>query len=303
MLILAIIRWPYFQKDPIHYRKVISNFYYFKIQGYDAPFGYLHSSFVASMPWPSEWALNYDEKIVEMTSASSFDERTKIIESTLRQGLGGAQALGKWCDERFPVVAADGERVMDMDGCGVDAFGVVNFGCHLLAYVKTEEGLKWWVPRRSMTKKTYPGMLDNTIGGSLSAGESPLDCIVREANEEASLPKEETRKRITSCGTLSYQMSQTDDGFPGCQHQVQYLYEMELMPDEILTSNDNEAEDFKLMSFSEVQARLAHGEFKLNCAMTWMACLIRHGIVNAENEPNLIEICARLHRKHDIFIV
>ena len=98
-------------------------------------------------------------------------------------------------------------------------------------------------------------------------------------------------------------MSQTDDGFPGCQHQVQYLYEMELMPDEILTSNDNEAEDFKLMSFSEVQARLAHGEFKLNCAMTWMACLIRHGIVNAENEPNLIEICARLHRKHDIFIV
>ena len=37
--------------------------------------------------------------------------------------------------------------------------------------------------------------------------------------------------------------------------------------------------------------------------MTWMAYLVRHGVVNAENEEYLVEICARLHRKHDIFVV
>ena len=34
-----------------------------------------------------------------------------------------------------------------------------------------------------------------------------------------------------------------------------------------------------------------------------MAYLIRHGVVNAENEPNFLEICSRLHRKHDLFII
>lgn len=57
------------------------------------------------------------------------------------------------------------------------------------------------------------------------------------------------------------------------------------------------------MTLEEVKNALARGEFKLNCAMTWMAFLIRHGHVTAENEENLIEICARMHRKHEFFIV
>ncbi|KAL9115352.1 MAG: hypothetical protein Q9227_000673 [Pyrenula ochraceoflavens] len=239
-----------------------------------------------------------------MSIGSSPDERTNIMQSTLRNGLDNkVSALGKWCDELFPVYTSDGKRLMNMDGCGVDAFGIINFGCHLLAFTRTEEGFKWWVPRRSMTKMSYPGMLDNTVGGSLSAGEEPLDCIIREAREEASLPEEETRRNIVSCGTLSYQMAQTDAGMPGCQHQVQYLYEIELPPDRIPKPCDGEAEDFKTMELGEIQTRLKQGEFKLNCAMTWMACLIRHGVVNAANEPNLVEICARLHRKHELFVV
>jgi hypothetical protein len=34
-----------------------------------------------------------------------------------------------------------------------------------------------------------------------------------------------------------------------------------------------------------------------------VAHFIRHGIVNAGNEPKIIEVCARLHRKHDLFVV
>ena len=58
-----------------------------------------------------------------------------------------------------------------------------------------------------------------------------------------------------------------------------------------------------LMSLDEVVHALRRGKFKLNCGMTWMAYLVRHDFVNAENEPNLVEICSRLNRKHDIFIV
>jgi hypothetical protein len=73
--------------------------------------------------------------------------------------------------------------------------------------------------------------------------------------------------------------------------------------DVVPVPNDGGAQEFNLMSLEEIITALRQGEFKLNCAMTWMAFLIRHGHVNAENEPRLMEIEARLHRKYDLFVV
>lgn len=146
-------------------------------------------------------------------------------------------------------------------------------------------------------------MLDHTPGGSLRSGEAPIDCIVREADKEAALLESYTRKHIMACGTLSYQMSQTDVGRPGCQHQVQHLYETELVQEIVPRPFDGEVEEFNLTTLEEVHDALKCGEFKLNCGMTWMAYLVRHSIVSAEEEPNLVEICSRLHRKDDIFVV
>ena len=84
-------------------------------------------------------------------------------------------------------MTGDGEHVLNMDGSGLAAFGVINFACHLIGYVMTSTGRKFWVPRRSRKKMSYPGMLDNTTGGSLNANEIPLECIVRECQEEISL--------------------------------------------------------------------------------------------------------------------
>lgn len=278
------------------------------IEGYKVPFGYVHSSFVKDMSWPEAWALDHESRTLTLSAEKSFDKRTEAMDITLREGVdkgeGSVYGLGNWCNELFPVYAVDGEHVMDMDGCGVDPFGIKSFAVHLTAYVKTEDGTtRYWVPRRAKTKRTYPGILDNSVGGSLASREQSIDCIVREAAEEASLPPEFTRARIKACGALSYQMTSLDNGQPGCQHQYQYVYEMELPLDVTPTPCDGEVEEFKLMTIEEVQDALARGEFKLNCAMTWMAYFIRHGILAAENEPDFLEICARLHRKHDLFIV
>lgn len=66
---------------------------------------------------------------------------------------------------RFSPYTQAMENMSYMDGCGVDPFGIKSFGVHLTAYDKTEDGsTKYWVPRRAKTKRTYPGMLDNTVG-------------------------------------------------------------------------------------------------------------------------------------------
>jgi isopentenyldiphosphate isomerase len=297
------IRWPYFQRDPEAYKRFMADYYYFMIEGYKAPFGYVHSSFLNAMSWPDFWSVNHNQRLLTFNVSGGFDHRTAMMEKTLRQEheKGQASAVGKWRDELFPIYSSEGEHVLDLDGCGVDRFGIVNPGVHLIGYVTTENERMFWIPRRSKTKATYPGMLDNTVGGSLASREKPIDCIVREAAEEALFPVEYTLANIKSCGTLSYQMAQMDNGKPGCQHQVQYLYEMEIGEDLVPKPGDGEVESFTLMSLEEVRMALSNGEFKLNCAMTWLAYLIRHGVINAENEENLVEICARLHRKHDLF--
>jgi isopentenyldiphosphate isomerase len=283
----------------------MSSYYYFMISGFPKPFGYVHEDTVSKATWPDFWTVNEEERKLVFCGGDSFEERTARMETTLRVNSKKDETspFSRWADELFPLYTDEGEHVLDIDGAGVDAFGIINFSCHLTAYVKTDSGVKYWVPRRARTKRSFPGMLDNTVGGSLRSRESPLDCIVRETAEESGLPEEITRKHIKACGTLSYSMTQTDDGQLGCQHQVQYIYEMEVSEDTVLVPFDGEAESFTLMTLEEVQEALKRGEFKLNCAMTWMAFLIRHGHVNAEIEPHLTEICARLHRKHDLFIV
>ena len=203
----------------------MSEFYYFMIAGHDKPFGYVHSSFIQAMPWPPCWSLDHEQRFLTLRSPRNFQERTALMNETLRlkHEKGEVETLKIWSNELFPVYSADGEHVLDIDGCGVDLFGIVNYAVHMLAYVETGDGLRFWVPRRSKTKMSYPGMLENTVGGSLRSGERPIDCIVRECGEEASLPEDYVRENIRTCGTLSYQMSRTDDGRVGCQHQVQYL--------------------------------------------------------------------------------
>ncbi|KAF2823029.1 thiamine pyrophosphokinase [Ophiobolus disseminans] len=270
----------------------MKNYYYFMIDGFPKPFGYVHTSTISRVSWDEHWAIDAEHRFLTLNGGDTFAERTWRMEETSRPNLkvNSSSVFGRWCDELFPLYDDDGQHILDMDGAGVDAFGIVNYTCHLIAYVKTSEGTKYWVPRRAKTKLSHPNMLDNTVGGSLASGEKPVDYIY-------------TRANITACGALSYSMTQTDDGRPGCQHQVQYLYEMEMLTGIVLTPNDGEAQDFQLNTLENVVCASRKSEFKLNCAMTWMAFLIRHGHVNAENESNFMEISARLHRRHDLFIV
>ncbi|KAK3935389.1 hypothetical protein QBC46DRAFT_222241, partial [Diplogelasinospora grovesii] len=128
-------------------------------------------------------------------------------------------------------------------------------------------------------------------------GEKPIEGIVRECEEEICLDPEYTRSNIRSCGINSFQLTVTDRLEPGCQHQVQYLYEIELRQDVVPQIGDGEVGQLNLLSLEELQKAMRNGEVKLTCNMTYIAFLIRHGYINAENELDLVEICSRLHRR------
>ncbi len=258
--------------------------------------------------------------------------------------------LDGWRDELYPVYGPQRRMLFAIERAASALLGVVTYGVHMTAYVRVPPGsgdekkegnnkngsngssssssssdrgsdMRIWVPRRSRTKHTFSGMLDNTVAGGTAVGEAPLTCLVREAAEEAGLPAELVRTRAVACGALAYfyVREARAGGETGLfQPECEYVYDLELGSGNSSSSgtsgvtaaaaaaaaadvqprpNDDEVESFSLYSVAEVCAALGRGEFKPNCASVMIDFLIRHGILTPENEPDYIEIQTRLHRR------
>lgn len=192
--------------------------------------------------------------------------------------------------------------MLSIERIAAPLFGIITYGVQLLAYTEKDDGLYVWIARRAQTKRTFPGMLDSTVGGSLTTGETPFECIVREANEEASFDTGLTRSNATAVGAISY-LCLTDERSKGekgllCP-EVQFLYEMRIPTDLLPALGDGEAEGFVLMSIDQLKGALATGEFTPANGEVVLAFFIRHGILTFENEPNYVSIVSRLHHSFE----
>jgi 8-oxo-dGTP pyrophosphatase MutT (NUDIX family) len=156
--------------------------------------------------------------------------------------------LSGWRDELYPVYGPGSELLFNIERSASSLLGVVTFGVHMTAYVSdttSSYGMKIWIPKRSKSKQTYPGMLDNTVAGGIASGEDPFESLVREAAEEASLPEEVVRKGAKGEGIISY-IYVTDERKGGetglVQPEIQYVYDLKLPGDVVPKPNDSEVE-------------------------------------------------------------
>lgn len=221
---------------------------------------------------------------------------------------GQWKILKGWRDELYPIYGElNGERrlLCSVERAASALFGIVTYGCHMTAFVRNpSKGLQLWVPRRAKTKSTYPSMLDNTVAGGIATGERPSECIVREAEEEASLPAELVREKVKAVGMVTYfhVRDERAGGETGlCMPECQYVYDVDLTDagEVVPKPLDGEVEAFELMGIDEVKQAMARGEFKPNCAVVLVDFYVRHGIITAEEvgEGEYGEICSRLHRR------
>ncbi|KAI9842118.1 MAG: hypothetical protein M1837_007479 [Sclerophora amabilis] len=248
--------------------------------------------------------------------------------------------LAGWRNELYPVYGPNHQRLFDIERAASALFGIVTYGVHMTAYVldpaspagstgsggRGGAGLKIWVPRRARTKQTYPSMLDNTVAGGLATGENAMECLVREAGEEASLPQDLVRRKAKAAGTVSYfhLRDRRAGGEHGlCQPECQYVYDLDLTAEHqsgdakdggnengltdadadaakagvVPRPSDDEVEQFYLWDVQEVQEALRKGEFKPNCALVLVDFFVRHGLVTKETEGGgFLEMVSRMHR-------
>jgi len=313
-LVDACDKFPYAEKNPEAHAELLKSTYTLVWDDgrTSTPIGYITESVfnqLAKVPIKvkGELEVNRAKRTISAFNLPTEEERSKAVAATCdywRQNKTFKILLG-WRDELYPIYGPNNEILFNLERSASPLFGILSFGMHMTAFVRCSDashGMKIWVPRRSKTKSTYPSMLDNTVAGGLPTGEDPFEGMVRESEEEASLPDDFVRKNAVFSGTVTYiyirgSNAGGEKGF--IQPELQYIYDLQLPADIVPKPNDSEVEGFYLWTVEEVQERMANGEFKENCALVLLDFFIRHGILTPENESNFEEIRRRIHRKLD----
>lgn len=293
--------FPYPTANPQEYIQYISTYYHFVVA--DQTVGYVLPSVSEVFRGIPGFELNDDAGTLTLVSGENEEERSAIIAKTggALRVTGHFKVLEKWRNELYPVYGKNRELLFKIERAMSPLFGVVTYGAHCICYTNGHdtEMMRLWIPRRA-AKKTYGGMLDNTVAGGIAVGEDPFEALVRECDEEASLPQDIVRQSAKAAGTVSY-FHIRDERAGGetrlLQPECQFVYDIELPPDVVPKPNDDEVQEFYNMTVEEVREALAKGEFKPNCAIVTLDFFIRKGILTVQNEPDLIEICSRLHRR------
>jgi 8-oxo-dGTP pyrophosphatase MutT (NUDIX family) len=266
--IYRLTRFPYRDKDPEGYATLMKTIYTLtwddgKIA---TPIGYVTETVLknlAKIPTSIRGDLEVRSNSREITifHQATETERSQKAAATvdfwkMNQDFG---ILSRWRSELYPVYGPKNELLYSIQRSASPLFGVVAYGVHMTAYVRSPEsshGIKIWIPKRAVGK-SYGGMLGNTVAGGKITGEDPFECLIREAEARASLDKGLIERSSTSHGTVKYisiRSAQATGETESIQPKYQYVYDLELPADVIPTTNDKEVEEFFLWNVEEVRS-------------------------------------------------
>lgn len=221
---------------------------------------------------------------------ADFDSRTRAVAEVL-ESLRAKGEIRGWRDEPYPVtVSFSAAPLMTLERAAVPLFGVLGFGVHLNGVVGERADLHMWIAKRSLSKPTGPGKLDQLVAGGQPAGVSLADNLIKECAEEAAIPPELARRAIP-IGAVSYLTERPE----GLRRDVLFNYDLELPEDFAPDNTDGEVESFHLWPIARVIETVRDtDQFKFNCALVVIDFLIRRGLI-APDHPEYIELLRGLH--------
>lgn len=157
-----------------------------------------------------------------------------VVEKLAEEGF-----IPGWRNERYRIADS-----FEIERAAARPFGFATQAVHVNGIV----GRSMWLARRSPTKPTDPGLLDNLVGGGIAAGLSVEQILVKEAWEEAGIPAELAR-RATRGGTVELVREVPE----GVQCEAVHVYDLELPADFTPRNQDAEVSDFTRVSMEEAR--------------------------------------------------
>lgn len=193
-----------------------------------------------------------------------------------------------WRDETYPVLAlpADGrspdpqaDLLATFERAASRFWGTATFGAHCNGYV-TDTGdaagrpTHLWIARRSDTKPTDPGLLDNLVGGGVPHGQTPADTVIREGWEEAGLTPAQM------AGIRPGRILRLGRDIPeGFQLEWLSVYDLALPAGLQPCNQDGEVQALHCWPVDQALARAAAGEMTTDATLATLDFALRHGLL------------------------
>lgn len=222
--------------------------------------------------WP-QW-LHADEHGVTLhcAQAARADALAAMHDTLRRDGL-----IVSWRDEPFTLFTVDGRDTgVAIERAAARFWGSLTLGAHCNGYVADARGrpAQLWIARRSFTKATDPGKLDNLVGGGVPKGQSPRDTVVREAWEEAGL--EPPQMRALARGRVIELLRDIPEGL---QREWIHVYDLALPAGVTPRNQDGEVAELQSHPLPHALALAASDAMTVDASLVTLDFALRHRLL------------------------
>jgi 8-oxo-dGTP pyrophosphatase MutT (NUDIX family) len=220
--------------------------------------------------WPD--VFDVDAAGVTLSSRySSLDMRSAALGAV----IGALAADGRipgWRDETYAIRNQfDAQPLAYIERAASRFFGTMTYAVHLNGVVEYADGApQLWIARRSDTKATDPGMLDNVVAGGIGWGFGVEATIVKECWEEAGIP-EAIAARATAGRTVHVLQSLPE----GTQAEQIFVYDLALPADFTPRNQDVEVGEHRLARIDEVARWIEEDAMTVDASLATLDCLLR----------------------------
>ncbi|SMG31743.1 NUDIX hydrolase [Paraburkholderia susongensis] len=248
--------------------------------------------------WPDVFEIDGDSGTASggVTLAPMFDT-VELRSAALASVIGALAAEGRipgWRDETYAIRNAfDAPPLAYIERAASRFFGTMTYAVHLNGVVEYAAGVpQLWIARRSDTKATDPGMLDNVVAGGIGWGFGIGETIVKECWEEAGIPAEIAERAVA--GRTAHVLQSLPEG---TQAEQIFIYDLALPADFAPRNQDGEVGEHRLARIDEVARWVEEGAMTVDASLATLDCLLRRRWIDEDACAGIEALFAPPHAK------
>ena len=231
--------------------------------------------------WPDVFDIDSGQNGPRVTLAAAFDT-VDLRSAALGSVIGALAAEGRipgWRNETYAIRNTfDAPPLAYIERAASRFFGAMTYAVHLNGVVEYADGApQLWIARRSDTKATDPGMLDNVVAGGIGWGFGVEATIVKECWEEAGIPEEIAARAVA--GRTAHVLQTLPEG---TQAEQIFIYDLALPADFAPRNQDGEVGEHRLARVDEVARWIEEGAMTVDASLATLDCLLRRRWIDAD---------------------